>query len=216
VAIARSRRFRPSLRRVAITLIVATVTATAAFLPFAGRFLAVEDPLERADGIVVLAGARAERWLEAVDLYREGWAPHILLSPGRFDAAEAELRRRGVTFPTSVELTRKALLELGVTAAAIAEIPGSVDNTAQEAVAARRIAVTAGWRRIIVVTSRYHARRSRFAFRREFRETSILTLIRASRYDPTVPARWWRNRADIRWVTSELEKLLLYWVGLGE
>ena len=216
VFIARTRRIPPSLRRAAILVIIVTLVAAAACLPFAGRFLAVEDPLQRADVIVVLGGARAERWLEAVDLYREGWAPQILLSPGRLDAADPELLRRGVKFPTSTELTRTAMLELGVPANAIAVMEGSIDNTAQEAAETRRLARSGGWHRIIVVTSKYHARRSRFAFRREFSDTPIVALVRASRYDAGDPARWWRHRADVRWVISEFEKLLLYWVGLGE
>lgn len=216
MVIARTRRFRPSLRRAAILFIVLVFVAAAVFLPFAGRFLATEDPLERADAIVVLGGARAERWLEAVDLHRAGWATTIVLSPGRLDGADAELQRRGVNFPTSVELTRTAMLQLGVPADAIVAMPGSIDNTAQEAAEARRIATAAGWRRVIVVTSRYHVRRSRFAFRREFRDSPIVTFVRASRYDTAAPSRWWRHRADVRWVASELEKLLLYWVGLGE
>ena len=83
MVIARTRRFRPSLRRAAILFIVLVFVAAAVFLPFAGRFLATEDPLERADAIVVLGGARAERWLEAVDLHHEGWATTIVLSPGK-------------------------------------------------------------------------------------------------------------------------------------
>jgi uncharacterized SAM-binding protein YcdF (DUF218 family) len=164
----------------------------------------------------VLAGARTERWLEGVELYREGWAPKILLSPGRADPAEEELRRRGVVLPADVELIRTAVLQLGVPADAVIAPRGGVDNTAQEAAMAKRLALEAGWRRIIVVTSKYHARRARFAFAREFRGTSIVTSLRASRYDRSTPERWWRHRADIRSVTSELEKLLLYRLGLGE
>ena len=31
---------------------------------------------------MVLGGARVERWLEAVDLFKEGWAPAMVISPG--------------------------------------------------------------------------------------------------------------------------------------
>ncbi|HEV3486895.1 MAG TPA: YdcF family protein, partial [Vicinamibacterales bacterium] len=153
-------------RRTALLLILLAFAAVAAFVPYAGRFLASEDPLERADAIVALAGPRAERWLEAVDLYHENWAPEILLSPGRVEPAEDELRRRGVTFAATVDLIRAAIQQLSVPSDALIVMPGSMDNTAQEAAAARRIALDRGWKRVLVVTSKYHLRRTRFAFRR--------------------------------------------------
>ena len=210
-------RLRPLrlFRRATVVLLIGLAVAGGVFLPYAGRFLAAEDPLERADVIVVLAGSRAERWLEAVDLYREGWAPRIVLSPGRVEEGEIELRRRGVRFPTDAELVRNAIAQLGVPVDAVMIIPGSLDNTAQEAAATRRMALDAGWRRVLVVTSKYHSRRTRFAFRRAFRDTSVGTAVKATRYDRSTPERWWRNRADIRWVTSELQKLVLYRLGLG-
>ena len=39
---------------------------------------------------------------------------------------------------------------------------------------------------------------------------------RASRYDPSDPARWWRSRADLRFVGFEWIKLVLYRLGLAE
>lgn len=209
-------RGRRKFRRAAYLLILLAFASVAAFAPCAGRFLASEDPLERADAIVALAGPRAERWLEAVDLYHEHWAPTILLSPGRIERAEEEVRRRGVTFPATSDLIRAAIPQLGVPADALIVMPGSIDNTAQEAAAARRIALDHGWKRLLVVTSKYHLRRTRFAFRREFHGTSIAIAVRASRYDPSTPERWWRTRADARWVTSELQKLIAYRLGLGE
>jgi uncharacterized SAM-binding protein YcdF (DUF218 family) len=209
-------RGRRTLRRALLVLIVVGLAAIVAFLPYAGRYLASEDPLERADVIVVLAGQRAERWLEAVDLRKEGWAPTIVLSPGRIEPAEEELRVRGITFPATFELIRGAIRQLGVPEDAVIVMPGSVDNTAHEAAAARRMAIEAGWRRLLVVTSKYHARRTGFAFRREFHGTPIAISVRTSRYDRSTPERWWRNRADIRWVSSELQKLLAYRLGLGE
>jgi hypothetical protein len=39
--------------------------------------------------------------------------------------------------------------------------------------------------------------------------------MRASRYDTSAPDRWWTERADFRSVTSELQKLIAYKLGLG-
>jgi uncharacterized SAM-binding protein YcdF (DUF218 family) len=210
----------PRTRRVVLRLIAVALTVAAALcvclLPFAGRYLVVEQPLEHADAIVVLAGARAERWLEAVDLYRAGWAPRIVLSRGRIEDAETRLVGLGVRFPQEADLVRDAMLQMHVPPAAIAMLPESLDNTAQEAASTRRMAAASGWNRIIVITSKYHSRRASYAFAREFRRTPVRVLMRTTRYDASVPERWWTNRQDVRYVTSELQKLVAYRLGLGQ
>lgn len=211
-----TRRTPLRVRRPLIALAAACLAALIGFAPFAGRYLVVEQPLDRADAIVVLAGARVERWLEAVDLFHEGWAPRILLSPGQLEPAEALLRQRHIPFPHAADLVRDAMTRAEIPASAITILPGWVDNTAQEAAAARRAAVEAGWRQLIVVTSKYHSRRAAYAFAREFRGTSVRILMRYSRYDTAVPERWWSTRQDVRYVTSELQKLAAYRLGLGE
>ena len=185
-------------------------------LPFLGRLLTATDPLQPSDAIVVLAGARLERWLEARDLYKEGWAPIILLSPGPLSDLEQELRTKGLRYPLEGDLARDGLLSLGVPAAAVVVLPGGVDNTAAEAALFRRTHSPGPHRRIIVVTSSYHTRRAGFAFRRALEGTGVEIIVRASRYTSARPGRWWTQRADTRFILSELPKLLAYVVGLGE
>ena len=185
------------------------------FAVYGGRYLQHEDPLQKADAIFVLAGTRLERPLEAVELYKEGFAPVIVLSPGRPEPGERLLRERGVRFPLEVELQRDALVQLGVPVAAIVATAGYVDNTAQEANLLRAMVEANHWKRVIIVTSKYHTRRSAFAFRRGLEGTGAQPLIRASRFDPSDPARWWRNRSDFRFAGSEWQKLIAYRLGLG-
>ena len=206
---------RRILQRLVAAIIIVLAIAGVAFLPFAGRYLLYEDPLENSDAIVVLAGARVERWLEGVELYREGWAPKLVLSPGRMEDAEIQLRNMGIRFPSDAELARDAIVQMKVPESAVETLPEQLDNTAQEAAAVHEMAAARHWQRVIVVTSKYHTRRARFAFARELARTNVQVLIRASRYDPAKPERWWTTRADARYVASELEKLLAYKLGLG-
>jgi uncharacterized SAM-binding protein YcdF (DUF218 family) len=211
-AVHRARRI--VARTVVAAFIVASLAALA-FLPFAGRYLVYEDPLEKADAIVILAGARVERWLEGVDLYRAGWAPRIVISPGRMEDAEVRIRSMGIRFPSDAELARDAVLQMKVPGSAVEMLPGSLDNTAQEAAAVHQLATERHWARLIVVTSKYHTRRARFAFARQFKGSNLQILVRASHYDTSIPERWWTRRGDARYVASELEKLLAYKLGLG-
>jgi len=205
---------RRHVARVPLVAAVAALLATDLACPFAGRYLIVDRPLQPADAVVVLAGARVERWLEAVDLYNEKVARRVLLSAGRVETAEMTLRERGVRFPLEADLAREAIIQLGVPADAVEVITRSLDNTAQEAAAAREFAVARRWTTMIVVTSKFHTRRSLYAFEREFRGTNIRIQIRGSRYDPAQADGWWRRRGDFRFVTSELQKLLAYRLGL--
>ncbi|HWK09199.1 MAG TPA: YdcF family protein [Vicinamibacterales bacterium] len=204
-----------AVRRLVTLAAVVVLVSACVFAPFAGRFLVYEDPLRHADAIFVLAGARAERWLEAVDLFQEGIAPRILLSPGRLERAEVVLRSRHITFPQDAELARTAILQLHVPPDAVSVMEGSVDNTAQEAAALHRLAHARGWRTLIVVTSKYHSHRAAFAFQREFDRSGIAIVMRTTRYDTSDPAHWWRHRGDIRFVLAELGKLVLYRLGLS-
>ena len=180
-----------------------------------GRYLSTEDPLQNADAIAVLAGSRMDRPLEAVDIYQRGLAPRIVITRMAVERSFAVLAERGISFRADADNTRDALQKLGVPADAIL-IPDRIhDNTAQEAQTLRDLAVRNGWRRLIVVTSRYHLRRARFALRRELQGTGIEITMHGSRYDDVTPERWWTRRADWRWVLSETAKLVAYELGLG-
>lgn len=208
-------RLRTVARRTILALLVLALLAVPLGLSYGGRYLQHEDPLQKADAIFVLAGTRLERPLEAMELYQEGYAPLIVLSPGRPEPGEVMLRARGVRFPSEVELVRDALVQSGVPASAVMATAGYVDNTAQEANLLRAMVMTQRWRRVIIVTSKYHTRRVSYAFERGLEGTGAQPIIRASRYDPSDPARWWRYRADVRWALSEYQKLLAYRLGLG-
>ena len=192
------------------------VVTVAAFMYYGGRYLQHEDPLAKADALFVLDGARVERWLEAYDLYVVGYAPRIVLSPGRDEPAERLLRARGIRYPREIELRRNALVQLGVPPDAVLTDMNPVDNTAEEAAALRDLARGRGWRSVIVVTSKYHTRRAGFAFRRAFDGTNVRIAMRASKYDYSDPARWWRRRSDFRFVISEWPKVFAYRLGLGD
>lgn len=180
-----------------------------------GSFLAKEDAIEKADAILVLAGTRMDRPLEGANLYLAGYAPRIVLSRQTMERGERALGDRGVAFAEDVDQTRDAFVRLGIPAEAIIIPPRIHDSTAAEAITLRELAVAHGWRRIIVVSSKYHLRRAGFAFRRELRGTSVEILMRGTRYDDVQPERWWRRRSDIREIIPEVPKLVAYALGLG-
>jgi uncharacterized SAM-binding protein YcdF (DUF218 family) len=193
-----------------LVLILAAVAT-----PRAGRFLIIDEPIRPADALVVLAGARVDRWLEAVDLFREGKGKNILLSPGYLEPAEIRLRANGIHYPAATDLIRDAMVQMGVPAGVITSMPEGVDNTAHEAFFAARIARDRGWKTVVVVTSPYHTRRALFAFERELKGSGIDVQVRGSRHHDIDPDRWWTRRGDLRDVTWELQKWIAYRLGAG-
>ena len=208
-------RTRPTVRRTFVALLALAALAALLIFFYAGRYLQHEDPLRRADAIFVLAGTRTVRLLEAVDLYKESYAPIVVLSPGSVEPSESLLRERGARFPREVELERDLLGQIGVPPAAVIATSGSADNTAQEGAILRGLVTAHGWRRVIVVTSKLHTRRAGFAMRRALAGTGADVVMRASRYDTADPAHWWRYRGDYRFTVMEWLKLIAYRLGLG-
>jgi uncharacterized SAM-binding protein YcdF (DUF218 family) len=209
-------RWRLAAVRTVKVFVAAAVLAILVFLPFAGRFFSHNEPLQHSDLIVVLAGSRLDRWLEALDLYKEGWAPKIVVSSGPVSPLEGPLRERGLRYPREGDLARDAMVSLGLPEDAVTVMPNGVDNTAAEAAMLRRMLPPGSVRRVIVVTSAYHVRRAGYAFRREFKGTGVEIVMRGSRYTLAKPARWWTQRGDIRYVLTEVPKYLAYLAGLGE
>ena len=209
------QRRRDTVRRAAaIALLLSAATLVYGFFTV-GTFLARQDPLVRADAIFVLAGTLIERPLEAADLYSAGYAPRIVVTRATAEEATGAVEERGVRVPTTLDLTRDILLQLDIPEEALITPERIHDNTGEEAQTLRALALQHGWRRVIVVSSTYHLRRVALACRRALRGTGVEIVLRGSRYDPSQPDRWWSRRSDIRWVASEVPKVVAYALGFG-
>ena len=202
-------------RHIIFVLAVVVVAAGSYACVQLGSFLYSEDPLGKADAILVLAGTRMERPLEAADLYLEGWSRRVVLTEEEPDSGIVALERRGVGLPSNATIARDVMVRLGVPLDAVEILPGIHNSTAHEADTFRRTAESRGWKRVIVVTSKFHTRRAAFAVRRAMDRSGIEVVMRGSRYDRADPAHWWRTRSDVRWTVSETQKLAGYMLGLG-
>ena len=123
----------------------------------------------------------------------------------------------GITTLPEHELSRQILMKLGVPAAAIQVVPGSVNNTAAELAAiagyARlRAAESGSSGHLILVTSRSHTRRSRVIWH-------ILThggqtaMVRYAESDPYDALRWWRTTTDALTTARETFGIVNAWAG---
>jgi uncharacterized SAM-binding protein YcdF (DUF218 family) len=196
----------------AAALLLILVTAHA--LPRLGAWLVVEDPLAKADGIYVLGGTMYERPLEALDLYKAGWAPTIVLVQQIADWGEVWLNDHGVKVTNELDIQIDLLERMGVPPSAIAAVK-HMGSTAEEADALLALMNERGWSSVIVVTSKQHTRRAGLSMRRVLGDEKKV-IVRASRYDRSDVDRWWANRSSLRFTLFETQRYLAYWLGIAD
>ena len=123
--------------------------------------------------------------------------------------------KRGFEFPLESDVQKDVLQRLGLPEAAV-QVLSEKDNTRDEALDVRTAALANGWKSIIVVTSKQHTRRARLVISRKLAGTNVRLIMRASRYDLTDAEHWWRSRASLRFTIFEMQRLLGYWIGVGD
>jgi len=160
----------------------------------AARLFIVDEALQPADAIVVLGddnypGDRARR---AAELYQGRWAPKVVVS-GRYLRPYANV----------AELMKRDVMESGVGEGAVVPLAHFAANTREEAYAVRNLIREERWRRVIVVTSNYHTRRSRYIFRRAL-DHDVEVRVAAAGDRDFMPAGWWNSRAGVRIFFREL------------
>ena len=177
-----------------------------------GQWLVVEDPLERAAAIVILGGQPPYRAMEGASLYRGGWAPEIwLLSPVIREETKI-LWEMGIPWMEEERLNRMILERLEVPPPAIRVFPERVKNTVEEVRLISSLLREKGGRRVILVTSKVHTRRTAATWRAIVGK-SPQAIVRFAKSDPFVPATWWRYTEDALAVVREAVGLLNVWVG---
>ena len=155
--------------------------------------LVIESPIPQADAILVLGGESQARPVAAAKLYREGVASKVFII-GRGDH----------------ETNRRALLSGGVPEDRITTEKES-KSTLENADFAKPLLEAAGVRRVLLVTSSFHARRALATFQQ--RNPGIEFGVTTSRIG------WWdtppgRNQED-EWARIEMWKIPAYWIFHG-
>jgi uncharacterized SAM-binding protein YcdF (DUF218 family) len=165
----------------------------------------INDPVTKADAIVILGGGPETRPFAAAKLYRNGVAPMVIYTDVRPGPAE----EMGIT-PPERELTRRILLSNGVPETAMTLIGTNVASTYDESRAVRTWVEKTGAKTIIIPTDPFHTRRVRWIFSKE---------LRASKTDihvvPINPVRdradnWWRHEGGVTAFQNEIIKYVYY------
>lgn len=164
-------------------------------LPRLDRFVCGGDVPVPADAVVVLAGGRytTQRVVEGLRLVDRGYATNLIVSGVEFDRRNADfapeamrlLEHRPVTIDSRSTITRDTSLFVS------------------------QLARVHHWKRVIVVTSEFHWRRTRALFR--YDQPTGLDLHVCTVRDVDF-ARWWANPKAARIVKNELWFLLTFYL----
>jgi uncharacterized SAM-binding protein YcdF (DUF218 family) len=163
-------------------------------LRLAGGFWIVNESPVPSDAIVILGddNYNGDRAAEAADIFKAGWAPRVIAS-GRYLRPYAGI----------AELETRDLESHGVPESAVVPFSHRASDTREECIAIGQLLSSRGWKRILLVTSNYHTRRSEYICERAFPQGTMLRVIAApdAEYDAH---NWWQSRGGMKIFFHEL------------
>ncbi|MGH2460152.1 MAG: YdcF family protein [Chloroflexota bacterium] len=183
----------------ACLLVIATATIVVGYhtrrswLPDLANALNVRAELQPADVIIILGGGDGDREDYGALLYRQGLAKNVIATgaPVGTDAETLDLVQRGVARPAIV-------------------LASGTQNTHEDALRSAQLMRQHRWHSALLVTDRYHIRRSLWTFQTALANTSIEILpapVVGGWFDPS---DWWRNESGFVAVNDEYLKLVYY------
>ncbi len=209
-------RAKEKVKRRRLVLLIALLSAAVLWpiVAWAGaHLLIVKSDLASADAIVVMSGSSTylERADWAAQLYREGRAPLIILTN---DSLIAGWDRKEERNPYFYELAARALQQRGVPASKIQVVSDIALGTYEESLGVRDYATAHQLKRLLIVTSAYHTRRTLWSLRHACAGSGIEIGIDSPPpgWQTPAPSRWWVRRWGWKVVAGEYVKLIYYWM----
>lgn len=184
-------------------LIIILLVVTTLFLTYQqeiphkllGWYLSPSDNLISADAIVVVSGDD-DRMKHAIDLYKKGLAPKLILSGAASDgltsnALAMHLEASAAGIPNEVVLMEE-----------------KATNTYENALYTKQIVQNQEMDNIILVSSPYHQRRVYETFRMVFGGTDVMLQNSPSVYCSWKADNWWKSESELYLTQSEIGKIL--------
>ena len=203
-------------KRRRLVLLIALLSAVVLWpiIAWAGaHLLIVRSELASADAIVVMSGSATyrERADWAARLYREGRAPIVILTN---DSLKSGWDKKEERNPYFYELAARELQQLGVPESKIQVVSDIALGTYEESVGVRDYASAHQLKRLLVVTSAYHTRRTLWSLRHACEGSGIEIGIDSPPpgWQTPAPSRWWWRRWGWKVVAGEYVKLIYYWM----
>jgi uncharacterized SAM-binding protein YcdF (DUF218 family) len=173
------------------------------------EFFTVHTAAKGADALVVLSGLIETRLPRAIALYKDGYAPRILITEERlFNSLAAQL-------PCTDRDKAEALMHLLHADCELAFVPsqkGGATSTFDEAYDLKDWARKNSYKRIIIVTDDFHTRRALYAFSKIFNGTGIAVEAAGATNEFFSEHDWWKSDRGISAYILEGIKYSVYLV----
>ena len=197
----------------AICILIVLCAVSGRVLKCLGDFLVYDDPLERSDAAVVLNTGLEyyPRLIEAASIYKNDLAEKVIINGNRKTDSLRDLETMGFETCCPWYEDRVRILEmLGVPEYDVISI--SVEDaydTITEAKAVGTETVKQGYKKIILITSKFHTRRAAHIWKNIYEEKLKVASVSA-KTDPFDPASWWKDGRQVRWVLAEYGAWIFY------
>ena len=201
------------LRKIVIVLVCVLIAALLLYvvrrpiMRVFGNYLIQEDELSQCDALFVLSGNPKDRAMESARLLKAGYAPKVVCT------GESVHRILLVVGDSTDEagLSRMELLAAGIPDNQI-EVLHIGTSTREESEAILAYCKIKGFKKIMVVSDKFHTNRIDYAFRDVFEDAGIQLVLRGSPSNAYSESNWWANEAGLIMVNNEYIKLLYYYV----
>jgi len=173
------------------------------------KLLIVDEQLQPADVIFILAGDVNSRPFYAAELFKQGLAPQIVM------AREEDLPAVELGFyPNGTDVVVGILKKLGIPEENITviAIEGGATSTRDESQILRYYVDQHNIKRVILVTTAFHTRRSKWIFKKALSGSGAELEVTAApqwKFDET---NWWQNERGLITFANEYIKLFYYFV----
>lgn len=165
----------------------------------------VDEPVIKADAVVVLGGGAQNRPFAAADMVARGVTTNVLIAQVKPNPTD----KLGLTSVES-DLSRAVLLKKGVPPAFIRSLGTNVNSTYDEARAVRAWAAQHRPRVIVIPTDLFHTRRVNWLMEKQLRDLHVDVRVVAVNPDEYNRTNWWKEERGIIAFQNELIKNLLY------
>ena len=185
-----------------ILLVIFSITIlVVVFVLGVGFLLSPQNELEPSDAIVIVSGGETDqRVAEGVKLYKDGWAPILIMSgAARDESISNALVMKQLAIKAGVESDQILVEEESV-------------NTFENAIKTKSIISDNKFSKIILVTSPYHQRRAFMVFKNTFKDLPIKIINHSSTDSVWRKNGWWQEPWARQITFSELQKIIYTWL----
>lgn len=180
-------------------MILAALAVYLGFILFVDNFLILNQKPQKADFIVVISGGdTVGRSKKGVELYKQAYAPKLLLSG---DAADPQS-------PSNAKVMRSYAISNGVKAEDIVIEENSKDTQENATESILKLIKVGPNQKILLVTSPYHSRRAASEFEKAFKKQTIQAeVVSVNAKDKHWSRYWWLRPRSILISIFEVAKL---------